>query len=318
MTVLLPSHNELVPTAEAALAAYGFKATVITPIRSWNTPIFRVDTTAGSYALRLHRPGFRSEAHLRGELALLKHLASFELAVPVPVSTSTGELLLTLEVDGVPSQYCDVTTWIEGEVRRQLEPVNAYQLGIMLARIHLAARAFVLPADAALPHYDAVSLLTETSPYNPGPLGAWFSRVDLEVIREVALRAQPVLQLAHEEGEVGPIHNDLILGNCLWHGDEVRVLDFADCGVGPYLYDLAPMLTNFSDETSVREGFLEGYLSLRPLSSKHREALPPLEAVRHVRVCLWAIGKAQRGEVAPPLERHLEVRMSEIHKLMSN
>ncbi len=313
----LPSHNELVPTAEAALAAYGFKATVITPVGSWNTPVFRVDTTTGSYALRLHRPGSRSEAYFHGELTFLKHLASCKLAVPIPVSTLTGEFLLALEETGVPPRYCDVTTWLEGEVRRQLEPTDAYQLGVMLARIHLASRTFVLPSRAKLPRYDAVSLLTEASPYDPGPLGAWFSEDNLAVIHEVMRQSQADFsQLSHEKGEVGTIHNDFILGNCLWQDDDVRVLDFADCGVGPYLYDLAPMLTNFSDEILLRESFLEGYSSLCPLSSKHREVLPLLEAVRHVRVCLWLIGKVQRGEVAPPLERHLGARVSEIRRLM--
>lgn len=316
--MLLPSQSELVPTAEAALAAYGFKATVITPVGSWNTPVFRVDTTAGSYALRLHRPGFRSEAHLCGELAFLKHLASFELAVPVPVSTSTGELLLTLEVDGVPPWHCDVTTWLEGKVRRQLEPADAYQFGIMLARIHLAARAFVLPSDAELPSYDAASLLTEASSHDPGPLKVWFSEENLAVIHEVTYQAQSVFsQLSRDKGEVGTIHKDFILGNCLWDGSNVRVLDFADCGVGPYLYDLAPMLTNFSDDVSLRNDFLEGYTSLSLLSSSHREVLPLLEAVRHVSSCLWVIGKVRRGEVAPPLKHHLEMRMAEICGIMS-
>lgn len=312
----LPSHNELVPTAEAALAAYGFKATVVTPVGSWNTPVFRIDTTAGSYALRLHRLNFRSEAHLRGELAFLKHLASFELAVPAPVSTLTGEFLLTLEEDGVPPWHCDVTTWLEGEVRRQLEPADAHQLGVMLARIHLAARAFVLPSSAELPRYDAASLLTEASPHDPGPLEAWFSQGNLAVIYEVTRQAQSIFsQLSRDEGEVGVIHKDFILGNCLWQSDNVRVLDFADCGVGPYLYDLAPMLTNFSDNISLRNAFLEGYMSLSPLSSSHRDVLPLLEAVRHVSSCLWVIGKVRRGEVAPPLERHLEARMAEVRRL---
>lgn len=311
----LPSHDEQ-ELAAKMLEAYGLTATAVTPVRSWNTSVVRADTARGSYALRLHRPGFRSEAQIRGELAFLEHLVSCELAVPVPVATLTGDLL-RLEEGSTP-RYCDVTTWLEGVVRRQLEPTDAYQLGVMLARIHLAARAFVLPSDAELPRYDAASLLTESSPHNHGPLGAWFSEADLEVIHEVTRQALSVFaRLAHEEGEVGPIHNDFILGNCLWHTNEVRVLDFADCGVGPYLYDLATMLTNFSDETLVRESFLEGYSSLRPLSSRHSEVLPLLEAVRHVRVCLWHIGKVQRGEVAPPLERHLEARMSEIHKLMS-
>jgi Ser/Thr protein kinase RdoA (MazF antagonist) len=313
-----PSHSELELAAKAALTAYGLKVTAVTPIRSWNNPVFRVDTTAGCYALRLHRPAFRSEAHLRGELAFLRYLASSGLAVPAPVPTLTGNFLLELEETGVPTWYCDVTIWLEGEVRRHLEPVAAYQLGLMLARIHLASRALVLPPKAELPRYDAASLLTEASPHDPGPLEVWFAQEDLEVIHEVTRQAQTVFsQLSHDEAGVGTIHKDFILGNCLWHGSNVRVLDFADCGVGPYLYDLAPMLTNFSDEPALRGQFIEGYESLLTLPPKHKTVLPLMEAVRHVSSCVWILGKVRRGEVVPPLERHLEARMTEVRKVMS-
>ncbi len=318
MNIQPPSHGELRQTAEAALAAYDLKATAVVPVRSWNNPVFRIETTERSYALRLRRPGLRSEKHLRGELALLKHLSSFGLAVPVPLATSTGEVLLKLEENGVAARYCDVTFWHEGKVRRRPDAAAAYTLGQTLARIHLAARAFVLPPDADLPWYDAASLLTEASPHDPGPLEMWFAQEDLELIQEVTRQAQTVFpQLSRDEAEVGILHKDFILGNCLWHGDKVWVLDFADCGIGPYLYDLAPMLTNFSDEPVLRGEFIEGYAALRPLSPEQKKALPLLEAVRHISSCVWVLGKVRRGEVAPPLKRHLEVRMTEVHGLMS-
>jgi Ser/Thr protein kinase RdoA (MazF antagonist) len=169
-----------------------------------------------------------------------------------------------------------------------------------------------------LPSHDAASLVTEASPHNPGPLEPWFPGADLAVIHEVVREAKAAFaSFAGNQGEVGAVHNDFILGNCLWQGNDLRVLDFADCGVGLYLYDLAPMLTNLSGEPSLREQFIEGYASLRPLSSEHRAVLPLMEAVRHVSSCLWLVGKTKRGDVVPPLERHLEARMAEIRELMS-
>jgi Ser/Thr protein kinase RdoA (MazF antagonist) len=111
------------------------------------------------------------------------------------------------------------------------------------------------------------------------------------------------------------IHNDFILGNCLWQGSRLSVLDFADCGVGLYLYDLAPMLTNL-EAPELQDAFLAGYSSKRPLSEGDNQRLPLLQAVRHVRACLVSIAKAQRNEPIPPLEVHLASRMTDIHTLM--
>lgn len=114
---------------------------------------------------------------------------------------------------------------------------------------------------------------------------------------------------------VGILHKDFILGNCLWHKDTVSVLDFADCGVGPYLHDLAPMLTDL-DDLDLQGSFLEGYTSLCPLTQRDVGLLPLMQAVRHVNACLSIIGKARRGELIPPLKEHLAVRLSQIHELI--
>lgn len=39
-----PSPDDLVAVAEAGLADYDLAASSVTPVRSWNDPVFRVDT----------------------------------------------------------------------------------------------------------------------------------------------------------------------------------------------------------------------------------------------------------------------------------
>ncbi|MDQ3397681.1 MAG: phosphotransferase, partial [Deinococcota bacterium] len=269
-----PTHDAFAGATCAALECFGLEATAIIPMRSWNQPVFRVDTAAGSYALRWHPQQLRTEAQLRSELAFLKHLTAYGLGVPDPVPALSGDLLLTPEESGVAMHFCDLTTWLEGEVRRGpedgLNPVATHQLGCTLARLHLASCNFVLPPEADLPSHDAISLSPYTSPHRPGPLEPWLPAEDVTLIREVVLEAKVAFaRFSGDRRETGVVHHDFILGNCRWMGDDLRVIDFADCGVGLYLYDLAPMLTNL-DEPPLREHFIEGYASVRPLSPEHR------------------------------------------------
>jgi len=52
-------------------------------------------------------------------------------------------------------------------------------------------------------------------------------------------RGRRSVRLARGGGRPGLIHADLHLGNALFWSDEVRVIDFDDCGFGYWLYDIA-------------------------------------------------------------------------------
>jgi hypothetical protein len=74
--------------------------------------------------------------------------------------------------------------------------------------------------------------------------------------------------------QVGLIHADLHLDNALFRRDDVRIIDFDDCGFGYWLYDIAvPLweLRHRGDYEQFRAALVEGYTSIgdcRP------EALP--------------------------------------------
>lgn len=292
---------------DAALAAarrgFGLAVEEIRPVPAWNSTVFRLATRTGPYALRAHS-GARPVAGIRRELAYLRHLAAAGLPVPRPV----GELRT---VAGV---HYDVTTWLAGTVRRRdLDGAAAYRLGVTLAAIHRAARTFDPGPDIRRQEPgDPVELLAAPA-LDPAPLAAHLSPADVAVLERVVATV-PVRTVAG--WETGMLHLDLILGNCVWSGDEPAVLDFADCRPGPFVYDLAPMLTNIGDRPELRAGLLAGYRTGMPLFAEQEALLPLLEAVRHVSFVVHNVDRHRRGLHAAPLDVHLPTRLAEIRALL--
>lgn len=315
----LPPQQEWEPAVVAAREGFGLAVDVVTPLPSWNSSVFRLDTATGRYALRVHRSHARLEGHIRGELAFLRHLTSHRIHVPDPVSSFTGEdVLISQASDGSP-RYYDITRWLEGTVRRPrhgLDVTDAQQLGTTLGDVHLASRAFAPQPQGRPTLGDPTWLLSGATADDVEPIASWFGPDDRALLEDVIDRVRPALaSLSSEERQSGAIHQDFILGNCVWQQGVLGILDFADWGVGPFLYDLAPMLTNIGDQPRMRAAFLTGYRSRQPLSGAQEAVLPLLEAVRHVSFCFRSIDKAMHDLPTPPLDVHLPVRIAEIRLL---
>ena len=86
-----------------------------------------------------------------------------------------------------------------------------------------------------------------------------------------AAAAQRVHTTVQELGEsrdvFGFIHADLHQWNYLFHGEEVRAIDFDDCGWGYFTYDMAVTLVSGGSGTfpALQDAFLTGYQRVRPL-----------------------------------------------------
>lgn len=316
-----PSAKECDLAVEAMRTGFGLTVRAIDPIPTWHSTVFRIDTGAGRYAVRAHGSTRRPPDSIRTELAFLRHLRSHGLSVPEPLSSlAADDLHVGTGADGSP-RYYDVTTWMGGVVRRDgLDPTDAHLIGTTLARIHQGARDFSAPRGVAAqppPVHEETWLLAHAGPDDLRSIADWFSPADQAVLADVLARVRPALAaLERHELEAGLLHKDFILGNCLWHEDGLTVLDFAEGRVGPFLYDLAPMLTNIGDQPPLRAAFLAGYRAVRPLSSRQEATLPVLEAVRHLSSCFSMIDAARQGRHGPALDVHLPYRMSGIRQLL--
>jgi Ser/Thr protein kinase RdoA (MazF antagonist) len=100
-----------------------------------------------------------------------------------------------------------------------------------------------------------------------------------------------------EDGDnFGLIHADLHLDNALFWRDEVRVIDFDDCGFGYWLYDIAVALWELRDRNDCehfRSALIDGYTRHRPLPPGDLAHLDDFIATREVAFGLWFTGTAQ-------------------------
>lgn len=327
--------NEPLETlARAALAAYDIPPDAsLRPIRLTNNAVFEVRTQGADggarFALRVHRPAFRSVAHTRSELEFLQvlheQLRGTRTNVPRPVAARDGELVVE-----VPElrRHCDLLTWVEGRVLRPgrgLGPRAVYQVGEALARLHTVAEQFEPPPGFELPRWDADAMFTAASPFRPGQLGEIMSSEDWSLFRQVEERTRAAFDSLERDGAaMGIIHADFILLNCHMvrraHGWEVGVIDFDDLGWGHFLYDLCPLLGNLADfpgYATLRHAFLGGYRSVRPLPRALEVHLPVLMAARHAVCCAWVAGIQRTSGTGPPVMEHIAIRMEQIRHCLA-
>jgi Ser/Thr protein kinase RdoA (MazF antagonist) len=110
----------------------------------------------------------------------------------------------------------------------------------------------------------------------------------------------------------GVIHADLHLDNALFWRDEVRVIDFDDCGFGYWLYDIAVALWELryrDDYEDFRSALIDGYTRHRPLPPGGLACLDDFVATREVAFGLWFTGTAQ---VNPVFRAELDQVLGEI------
>jgi Ser/Thr protein kinase RdoA (MazF antagonist) len=298
------------------------------PISAMNNAVFEVRSEGGTrYALRVHRPGFRTESETRSELLFLRelweHLRGTHVTVPQPVAARDGELVTTVE-----SRHCDLLTWVDGRVlrpRRGLGPRGVTLLGEALGRIHEFGEHWERPPAFELPHWDHAALCTEASPYRPRPIDEFMSPEDWDLFRHVAEKTREVFKtLDLYAGSTGIIHADFILLNCHFarrgRGWRVAIIDFDDLGWGYFLYDLCPLLGNLADFPGyavMRDAFLAGYRSIRDLPAELEVHLPVLMAARHAAACLWAAGIDRSEGAGVPVREHLAIRMELVRECLA-
>ena len=242
--------------------------------------VFRVDREEGPAALRLHRPGYRSEAELRSELKWMAMLAEQGMQVPAPIAGADGHLMVQGEV------AVDLLGWVEG-VPMSAGPVTEeiYRaLGGLLGRMHDLADAWVTPDGFTRPEWDLVGDTPLWGRFWENPA---LEAGQVEALRGFRDRARGALDKGNWDR--GLIHADLVPDNVMIVQDGLCPIDFDDGGYGHRLFDLATV--TFRSRRNDPSGGLaraavEGYAAQRPCD---QEALSLFEAMRACSYVGWNI-----------------------------
>lgn len=282
---------------------------------SANTATCLFETSRGIYFAKAYDPRQRDAASLSDEHALVRRLV--ETGYPTPALMSNQDEATVTWHGGLGYVLSDVARGTDrygdiGVFEPFGSPPEARAAGAMLARFHLClAEAPALaprPFRGLTARYElmrAPSLargLADLIAGAPALRDFLSERPDwkpLEGFLEARHAAlfEPLAALPR-----GLIHGDFIKRNLFWQGDEISdVIDFDLWNVGYWVYDLAlALLPCGFDWPALLKGqgrpryqdmqaLLEGYCSVRELSSSERPVLPAILETARIEFYLGAI-----------------------------
>lgn len=292
--------------AERALEAWGLTGARIAPIKYRENAVFRVTSGDGTRrALRVHRADYRSDAHIRSEIAWMRALSRSGIATPAALPTREGDVLCRASDPGVPEpRQCDLFEWVEGQPLGTLEGGvhlgekalrRTYEtVGAIAAQIHDHGARWTPPRGFARPAWDAEALVGDA------PAFGRFWELDglADPQRALLLRSR---DLVRQRLRALPppdrlVHGDLIPDNLLAEAGRVRVIDFDDCGFGWHGFELVtsifPLLVSGGFEAG-RDAFLAGYRRVRPFPEEELALLPTFVMARALSYLGWPAGRPE-------------------------
>ena len=293
--------------ARTALDAYPLTELRLRLLEQKKNATFRVDARElgngareSRFVLRMCEEGLDAygEAELRSELVFLRALRSATgLTVPVPMATRDGSWLVRPCLPDRPEgRLCVLFRWVPGRmVEDEPTPERLEKVGALLGRIHLFSQGFEPPDGFVRPRWDARGLFGDGPVLRPGQGEGLVSERAREMLDEAARRIRQEMEELGEDREVfGIVHKDLEPDNTLTDRDQVHAIDFADCGWGYYLYDVAAALLPLKEKPGFeakRESLLRGYRSIRPLAPEHVVKLDAFLVARGIFASRLMLGK---------------------------
>ena len=317
--------EQLVEAVQPVLAAYGLAAGARVHLLEQKTNVtFRVDAGGERFLLRVCKAGIYGPQELASEGTWLRALRESGLVVPELVDTLDGSPVASVLLPGhAEPRWCVLLRWVPGEiVESAVDPAILEQVGELGARIHNLSEVFVPPPGFSRPRWDCDRLFGrgEVIPTGSGePLITARTREILDAA--AALLRQEMTALGEEPGVWGLVHKDLEPDNTVLHEGRVYAIDFADCGWGHYLYDIAASLLPLREKKGypeLREAFLRGYRRRRPLRPEHEALIETFLIARSLFTIRFMIltSLGERPELQSYAERVIPMMVGEVRRYL--
>ncbi len=276
--------------------------------------------TEQSVFIKRHHRSVRDREALLEEHRFLLHLLAHGASVPRVLASAAGETAIetdewTYEVHEIPpgvDLYHDAISWTHFR-----SAVHAHSAGQALAHIHLAAQGCDAPPRKRRPLVASFTIFAAGNPAGEMEryLAARPSLAGHKIVRDCAAQALDLLVPFHAEllphlPALVPLwtHNDLHASNIFWSdaGPDARataIIDFglADCtnavhdiahAIERNIVEWLALVSNPArpDDVPIHldhlDALLDGYESVRPLSSDESHALVPMTALCHTEFAL--------------------------------
>jgi len=271
-----------------ALCRWGMSDADFHLIAARENSVYRVDHDGLSYALRVHRRGYHSDAELWSELQWMQAISHGGIDVPAPVASTSGQFLHV--VDGV---HVDVLNWLPGaplgstfEALKAADRTGLFRrIGCQMARLHRISDAWVRPEGFNRCVWDRGGLLGEAPLWGRFWENPTLGVEDRALFTRVRETANYALAGRETALDYGLIHADLVRENIIIDGDRLQFIDFDDGGFGFRLFDLATaLIKNLGerDYPALRDALISGYREVRAIDIEALELFVLLRSATYV------------------------------------
>ncbi|NES71003.1 MAG: phosphotransferase, partial [Okeania sp. SIO2D1] len=318
--------------AKQALSVYGLTQASLKLISHGENTVFAVDTpnistveqerySSSRFILRVHRANYLTLEAIESELRWLQFLSQkAQLPVPEPIATLEGKLCKFIKAQEVPEpRVCSLTRCLNGnsildEQTTDTSPsLKLESIGRLLGQLHYHAEHWSKPESFTRPSWDWNGLFGDMAGYSNNGARVWelTPQPYRNLLESVSKQFQAtVASLTEDPSQFGLIHGDFWAGNLLIRQQEIGVIDFADCGFGYWIYDLARFLNDFIWEPNFYlclEKLLHGYNQIRPFPEAQLPHLKTFIAAQYATYALWQVNRAQdHPSFRDRLEQELE------------
>lgn len=260
------------------------------------TYLVKNSITGEKYILRVSRPGYHTKSEIESELIWLKSIDEHSsINVSLPILGGNSEYIQVVKLENT-QYYCTIFTFLKGNAPdedKESELIRQFEnLGEITAQLHEHSVNY----GAKLHDISRLSWNYETILGKEPKWGRWQDGLAItperaELFQKVSQKIQFRLNsFGKNPNRYGLIHSDLRLANLLVEQEQIKVIDFDDCGFGWYLYDLATSLSFIEHKLFVPaliESWLKGYRKVRHLSKEEELEIPTFIMMRRLQLIAW-------------------------------
>ncbi|GGM87898.1 hypothetical protein GCM10010967_20660 [Dyadobacter beijingensis] len=239
---------------------------------------YLISTAAGSYIFRVYSFQWRTFTEISEELRLLAHLQENGIAVSYPIADIENTFIHAFAApEG--ERYGVLFSFAEGKKVLNFDTGTHYQVGSLMARMHLQTENFALTRITYTEKELLVDSLAQLGRFLPAETD------EMQYMKTVQAYLLDELKNAdHDQLRKGAVHLDIWFDNMNITDDgRITFFDFDFCGNGWLCLDMAYYVlqihsTEKDEPEQLRktEAFYKGYESVTRISEEEKRLIPML------------------------------------------
>lgn len=256
-------------------------------------------TGAKDGVLRVGRPGYHTFEEYQSEMAWLRQINDYTpLIVANPIEAKDGTNIQVVTGPDGRDYYCVICEFLTGNSPDENDEKNAvrqyHALGETTAYLHRQTEIWNGTRRLKRVRWTYDTIIGDHAVWGPWQAMPGLTREQVsELTRCSEIIRRRLDKYGCNDQNFGLIHADLRISNLLVEGEQIKVIDFDDCGFGWHLHDLASALSFIETKPIVPDlvnAWLDGYREVMPFTDTDFMEIDTFIMMRRLQLMAWIAG----------------------------